>query len=150
MFALPLFLTIVSSWCTISNNVDVMSVICYFCGEILALSYQKLLKYVIFIFVNDTVQTNSANDNFLNGYSYEISIMNEIFFRLTLSWQRPLSYRNQSIDLLWFLYYNGTRHERVKSVFLIPWLQVWFLLQSFFFIVKLIMKFKLKYKFYIL
>ena len=83
-----------------SNNVDVMSVICYFCGEILALSYQKLLKYVIFIFVNDTVQTNSANDNFLNGYSYEISIMNEIFFRLTLSWQRPLSYRNQSIDLL--------------------------------------------------
>ena len=100
MFALPLFLTIVSSWCTMSNNVDVMSVICYFCGEILALSYQKLLKYVIFIFVNDTVQTNSANDNFLNGYSYEISIMNEIFFRLTLSWQRPLSYRNQSIDLL--------------------------------------------------
>ena len=100
MFALPLFLTIVSSWCTMSNNVDVMSVICYFCGEILALSYQKLLKYVIFIFVNDTVQTNSANDNFLNGYSYKISIMNEIFFRLTLSWQRPLSYRNQSIDLL--------------------------------------------------
>ena len=85
MFALPLFLTIVSSWCTMSNNVDVMSVICYCCGEILALSYQKLLKYVIFIFVNDTVQTNSANDNFLNGYSYEISIMNEIFFRLTLS-----------------------------------------------------------------
>ena len=38
---------------------------------------------------------------------------------LTLSWQRPLSYRNQSIDLLcksmdWFLYDNGLRHERVK------------------------------------
>ena len=27
---------------------------------------------------------------------------------LTLSWQRPLSYRNQSID-------NGLRHERVKQ-----------------------------------
>ena len=38
---------------------------------------------------------------------------------LTLSWRRPLSYRNQSIDLLaksmeWFPYDNGVRHERVK------------------------------------
>ena len=38
---------------------------------------------------------------------------------LTLSWQRPLSYRNQPIDFLrksvdWFLYDNGLRHERVK------------------------------------
>ena len=38
---------------------------------------------------------------------------------LTLSWQRPLSYKNQSIDLLrksvdWFLYDNGLRHERVR------------------------------------
>ena len=37
---------------------------------------------------------------------------------LTLSWRRPLSYRNQSIDLLsksmdWFLYDNAPRHERV-------------------------------------
>ena len=38
---------------------------------------------------------------------------------LTLSWRWPLSYRNQSTDLLrksmdWFLYDNGLRHERVK------------------------------------
>ena len=38
---------------------------------------------------------------------------------LTLSWRRPLSYRNQSIDLLcksvdWFLYDNGLPHKRVK------------------------------------
>ena len=38
---------------------------------------------------------------------------------LTLSWRRPLSYRNQIIDLLgksmdWFLYDNGLRHERVN------------------------------------
>ena len=33
---------------------------------------------------------------------------------LTLSWRRPLLYRNQSIDLLWFLYGNGLRHERVN------------------------------------
>ena len=40
---------------------------------------------------------------------------------LTLSWRRPLSYRNQSIDLRsksvdWFLHDNGLGHERVKSV----------------------------------
>ena len=39
---------------------------------------------------------------------------------LTLSWRRPLSYRNQSIDLLcksmdWFLYHNGLRYERVNT-----------------------------------
>ena len=38
---------------------------------------------------------------------------------LTLSWLRPLSNRNQSIDLQsksmdWFLYDNGLRHERVN------------------------------------
>ena len=34
---------------------------------------------------------------------------------LTLSRGRPLSYRNQSIDLQsWFLYDNGLRLERVK------------------------------------
>ena len=41
---------------------------------------------------------------------------------LTLSWRKPLSYRNQSIYLLrksmdWFLYDNGLRHERVKDTF---------------------------------
>ena len=39
--------------------------------------------------------------------------------QVTLSWRRPLSYRNQSIDLQsksmdWFLYDNGPRPERVK------------------------------------
>ena len=39
---------------------------------------------------------------------------------ITLSWRRPLSYRNQSIDLRsksmdWFLYDNGRLHERVKQ-----------------------------------
>ena len=41
--------------------------------------------------------------------------------KLTLSWQRPLSYRNQSIDLFckskdWFLYDKDLRHERVKKI----------------------------------
>ena len=39
---------------------------------------------------------------------------------LTLSWRRPLSYRNQSVNLLcklmdWFLYDNGLRHGRVNN-----------------------------------
>ena len=46
---------------------------------------------------------------------------------LTLSWRRPLSYRNQSTDLLcksmeWFLYDNGLRHERVKLQVLMSYL----------------------------
>ena len=40
---------------------------------------------------------------------------------LTHTWQRPLSYRNQSINLLcisvdWFLYDRDLRHERIKSL----------------------------------
>ena len=40
---------------------------------------------------------------------------------ITLSWRRPLSYRNQSIDfgsksVDWFLYDSGLRHERVKEI----------------------------------
>ena len=44
---------------------------------------------------------------------------------LTLSWRRPLSYRNQSIDLQsksmdWFQYDNGLRHERVNYLIIKP------------------------------
>ena len=35
-------------------------------------------------------------------------------FSSAFSWRGPFSYRNQSIDLLWFLFDNGQRHERVK------------------------------------
>ena len=46
---------------------------------------------------------------------------NNFLFSLTLSWRRPLSYWNQSIDLQsksmdWFLYDNGLRLEKVKSI----------------------------------
>ena len=51
-------------------------------------------------------------------YCFKISIR-VLCLNLTFSWQRLLSYRNQSIDLLsksmdWFLYDNGLRHERVN------------------------------------
>ena len=44
----------------------------------------------------------------------------------TLSWQRPLSCRIQSIDLLcksinWFLYDNGLRQERVNLSMYVAW-----------------------------
>ena len=44
----------------------------------------------------------------------------KLYYQLTLSWRRSLSYRNHSIDLRsksmdWFLYDNSLRHERVKS-----------------------------------
>ena len=40
--------------------------------------------------------------------------------KLTISWRRPISYRNQSIDLFrklmdWFLYDIGLRHKRIKT-----------------------------------
>ena len=43
----------------------------------------------------------------------------KLYLDLTLSWRKPLSYRNQSINLQsksidWFLYDNGLRLERVN------------------------------------
>ena len=55
---------------------------------------------------------NSSNTVQLTYHRYYTS-------NLTLSWRRPLSYRNQPINLQsksmdWFLYDIGLRHERVK------------------------------------
>ena len=49
---------------------------------------------------------------------------------LTLSWRRPLSYRNQSIDLLrksmeWFLYDRDLRQERVKPIIYMIRCAIW-------------------------
>ena len=46
-------------------------------------------------------------------------LLGQIYYYLTLSWRRPISYRNWSIDLQsksmdWFLYDIGLRHERDK------------------------------------
>ena len=56
----------------------------------------------------------------------------------TLSRRRPLSYRNQSIDLLcksmdwldWFLYDNGLRHERVNYIIYNILVSIWHLHQQ--------------------
>ena len=58
----------------------------------------------------------------LLGLIWRLNNIPKLFMKyLTLSWRRPLSYRNQSIDLQsksvdWFLYNNGLRHERVKQI----------------------------------
>ena len=58
-----------------------------------------------------------------------------VLSQLTLSWWRPLSHRNQSIDLLcklmdWFLYDNSLRHERDNVFIVISWLHFWHLKRS--------------------
>ena len=58
--------------------------------------------------------------NFVFGSSFERNHLLNLFI-LTLSWRRPLSYRNQFNDLRsksmdWFLYNNGLRHERVRRL----------------------------------
>ena len=65
--------------------------------------------------------------SFSSLFPYTLLLINSIFFFptifrfLTLSWRGPISYRNQSIDLLcksmdWFLYDIDLRHERVKRL----------------------------------
>ena len=67
-------------------------------------------------------EMTSRNDLSCRGWIMISSSSGNTFTRLvvTLSRRRPLSYRNQSIDLQsksmdWFLYDNGLRHERVKQ-----------------------------------
>ena len=59
---------------------------------------------------------NLNNKALLSPYTY-----------LALSWRRPLSYRNQSIDLQSksmdsFLYDNGLRHERVNHTLFLSYI----------------------------
>ena len=65
----------------------------------------------MFLMYAVTESVNTQQDNI----SYDENVLH-----LTLSWRRPLSYRNQSIDLGsksmdWFLYDNGLRHVKVIS-----------------------------------
>ena len=80
--------------------------------------------FFVWFFKQNVSHLYSINwSNFINWLSlfFEIWSICALQLLLTLSWQRPLSYRNQTIHLLpksvdWFLYDNGLRHERVKQV----------------------------------
>ena len=68
---------------------------------------------------------------------------------LTLSWQRSLSYRNQSIDLLsqsmdWFVYDGDFRHERVKVARVVK-LKLAFMEWFFYNLVIVIKLYKIRY-----
>ena len=61
--------------------------------------------------------------NDFSNYLQIIDLMQHILLLniLTISWRRPISCRNQSIDLLrksmdWILYDIGLRHERVNRI----------------------------------
>ena len=84
-----------------------------------------LTTTVIIFFINNKTLCNYLNP-LMPGSSKRSNIIKQTYsqkllFILTLSWRKPLSYRNQAIDLLcksmdWLLYDNGHRHERVKYV----------------------------------
>ena len=75
-------------------------------GELQIAGGRRICKNKIW-FYSGPIQTSKV-ELFVVGYK-----------PLTLPWRRPLSYRNQSIDLQsksmdWFLYDKGLRHERVN------------------------------------
>ena len=79
-----------------------------FCGKAPSQRFLLMLPY-------------QCNSHRVSGTLVLFTAQQQIISVLTLSWRRPLSYRNQSIYLLrksmeWFLYDNGLRHERVKNV----------------------------------
>ena len=72
---------------------------------------------------NKWIDQKHYHSGFVN-FSFSLIIVTSLYDvgkkHLTLSWRRPISYRNQSTDLLcksmdWFLYDIGLHHERVNN-----------------------------------
>ena len=85
-------------------------------------AWKHLLLRLDFNEVADLQNLTLSKKRFQHRCFFVISANIRIKAILTLSWRRPLPYRNQSIDLLrqsmnWFLYDSGLRHERVKEPF---------------------------------
>ena len=71
--------------------------------------------------VTDDTKIQKSHIFHLEIESLKIRELASLIGTLTLSWRRPLPYRNQYTDLLrksmdWFLYDNGLRHERVNRL----------------------------------
>ena len=100
-----------SAWCLEENISHIIFYYLYFLG------YWQYVYYNCFFAECDVIHVLKLTLAFLSSqHDFKSQGKN-----LTLSWQRPISYRNQSIDLLcksmdWFLYDIGLRHERVKYV----------------------------------
>ena len=84
----------------------------YLSIENLHMASQIWLNWIVW-FIFFPAKTNELNWTYVDDVFFLFEI------RLTLSWRRSLSYRNQSIDLQsksvnWFLYLRGLHHERVN------------------------------------
>ena len=82
-------------------------------GEGSSPNFTSIIKQIYTICLTSILR--EINKKPLENHRKNQNIINS----LTLSRRRPLSYRNQYIDLLrksmdWFLYDNGLRLERVK------------------------------------
>ena len=69
----------------------------------------SLVGYKVWL---ENVLKLSISSTSIERLMYFQFVVEYFFYCLTLSWRRPLSYRN------WFLYDNGLRHERVIHIML--------------------------------
>ena len=90
-----------------------------------SLTHPKLSIHLLFSISNRCTLETRNEVGYLSVFEhpveFETSTLRFSWIALTLSWRRPLSYRNHSIDLLcksidWFLYDNGLRYERVNPL----------------------------------
>ena len=86
-------------------------------AKVLWALFSRTPTVATFVFCKEFVNISCGNSRIL-----EDSMWLQLIYFLTLSWRRPLSYRNQCIDLLrksmvWFLYDNDLRHESPKYNF---------------------------------
>ena len=84
--------------------------------EIVTSKWRERLNLVKRYYKNGKKNTNAEKALNKSKECTKITLEAKQIYLLTLSWRRPLSYRNQSIDLLRFLYGNGLRHERVNEL----------------------------------
>ena len=104
-----------------------------------AASLTRSCQYIYFsVFPTDAHWETRNEVGYLSVFEhpveFETSTLRFSWIALTLSWRRPLSYRNHSIDLLcksidWFLYENCLCHERVKyhywSFYILSYIVIW-------------------------
>ena len=100
-------------WSSTQIQKFIMRCYFYWLGYLYCLLNKPMICFVLTMFSKIRVKCMYSD---LAAVVYMVAFRSITF---TLSWRRPLSYTNQSIDLLcksmeWFLYDNGLRHERVK------------------------------------
>ena len=84
-----------------------------------------MVKYTQTICRQLTTNSLSVFDYFMGLAFTRLGLVSIILTHLnkalSLSWRSSLSYRNQSIGFLWFLYDRDLRHEQVKKILNYVW-----------------------------